>query len=46
MEALAAQWTENQNADVLNNLNRLVDALKKNQKAGECNTQCLNAEYR
>ncbi|KAG7334449.1 hypothetical protein KOW79_002856 [Hemibagrus wyckioides] len=33
MEVLAAQWTENQNADVFSNLNRLADVLKKNQKA-------------
>ncbi|XP_060727726.1 uncharacterized protein si:ch1073-126c3.2 isoform X2 [Tachysurus vachellii] len=33
MEALAAQWTENQTADAFSNLNRLADVLKKTQKA-------------
>ncbi|GAA6088231.1 uncharacterized protein si:ch1073-126c3.2 [Tachysurus ichikawai] len=33
IEALAAQWTENQTADAISNLNRLVDVLKKTQKA-------------
>ncbi|KAF7710850.1 uncharacterized protein si:ch1073-126c3.2 [Silurus meridionalis] len=33
MEALAAQWTESQNAAILNNLNRLMDIFKKNQKS-------------
>ncbi|KAI5611672.1 hypothetical protein C0J50_1313 [Silurus asotus] len=33
MEALVAQWTESQNAAIINNLNRLMDIFKKNQKS-------------
>ncbi|XP_060780577.1 uncharacterized protein si:ch1073-126c3.2 [Neoarius graeffei] len=34
VKALTAQWTENQTAAILSNMNRLVDVLKKNEKSG------------